>query len=220
MNNNMNDKTIEPIFEKEFKKYLITENQILKEYPSVSSVTKLINEYGIKMWRRKVGITKANDICKKATERGTQVHAIIEKYLKSEKKIEPSPDDDNYIMFINMKPYLDRITDVRLIEDFVISDTHKIAGTVDCIGKYDDELSVIDFKTSTKKKQKNISYLVQCAAYAECFNEMKNSQINKLVIITGIDDEKVKCSVDIGMRQLYLDKLIKYRKMFRERYNF
>ena len=96
------NKKIESIFAKDFKKYLITEDKIIKEYPSVSSVTKLINEYFINKWRTSIGAEKANELCKVATERGTQVHAIIEAYLKSDKKIKPSLDNVNYSMFIKM----------------------------------------------------------------------------------------------------------------------
>ena len=67
-----------------------------------------------------------------------------------------------------------------------------MAGRVDCIGEYNGELSVIDFKTS--KRIKNIDdiqdYFWQTTAYALMYEEIIGNPINNLVVIMAVENEK------------------------------
>ena len=53
-------------------------------------------------------------------------------------------------MFYHAKPELDKINNIHAIERTLYSEYLGLAGRVDCIGEYDGELAVIDFKTSEK----------------------------------------------------------------------
>ena len=53
-------------------------------YPSVTTVTSILNEDKIAKWRAKVGEEEANKIGHKAATRGTAVHTLVEKYLKND----------------------------------------------------------------------------------------------------------------------------------------
>ena len=55
-----------------------------KSYPSVTTVLSILNEDIIKAWRDRVGEEEANRISSKASNRGTRVHSIVEKYLNNE----------------------------------------------------------------------------------------------------------------------------------------
>ena len=55
-----------------------------KSYPSVTTVLSILNEDIIKAWRDRVGEEEANRISGKASNRGTRVHSIVEKYLNNE----------------------------------------------------------------------------------------------------------------------------------------
>ena len=55
-----------------------------RRYPSITTVLSIINEEAIAAWRKRVGEETANRIGHQAAGRGSQVHAIVEKYLKNE----------------------------------------------------------------------------------------------------------------------------------------
>ena len=59
------------------------------------------------------------------------------------------------------------------------------AGTADCIGIYNGEESLIDFKTAKKVKPKEWieDYFLQCSAYANAHNVMYGTNIKQIVIL-------------------------------------
>ena len=67
----------------------------------------------------------------------------------------------------------------------------RTAGRVDCIGEFDNELSIIDFKTSSRiKTEDEISiYFMQECAYAHMFEEGTGVPIKQLVTIMVIDND-------------------------------
>ena len=84
------------------------------------------------------------------------------------------------------------------------------AGRVDMVGEWKGVPSIIDFKTSKKKKyQSNIKdYYIQCAAYAEAHNEMFGTNIENLVILITLETGGVQGFY--GKRVNYINDL-KYR---------
>ena len=89
-----------------------------------------------------------------------------------------------------IKPEIDKITDIVIQEKSLFSDTARIAGRVDCIGVYDGKLSVIDFKTSRKQKKPEwIShYFEQATGYAIMYEEMTGTKIDDIIILMTCDD--------------------------------
>ena len=59
-------------------KRLYTDDAGEIKYPSVTTVTGLLNREHIKLWRERVGAEEANKITKKATTRGTKFHQHVE----------------------------------------------------------------------------------------------------------------------------------------------
>ena len=59
------------------------------------------------------------------------------------------------------------------------------AGTADCIGIFEGESSIIDFKTAKqiKKKEWITDYFLQGVAYANAHNVMFNTDIKNVVIL-------------------------------------
>ena len=68
------------------------------------------------------------------------------------------------------------------------------AGTADCIGIYNGEESLIDFKTAKKVKPKEWieDYFLQCSAYANAHNVMYGTNINQIVILMVDRDQEYK----------------------------
>ena len=169
--------------------YVTPENN---KYPSITTITSHRNREIFANWRKKVGLEAANAKTKRATNRGTATHTLIEHYLKNEEvpKSDPLP---NYL-FQQAKPTLDKINNIHCLEGTLYSDQLHLAGQVDCIAEYEGELAVIDFKTSEKvKPEKWIEhYYVQCMAYGMMYFERTQETIKKLVIIMTCEDGDVK----------------------------
>lgn len=156
-------------------------------YPSVTSVTGLLSKASIMEWRARVGADEANRISSRASKRGTKIHTLCENHLLGKPQ---EIDMFNQEMFRDMVPHLDLIDNIHAVEAKLYSDHLQVAGTVDCIAEYDGSLSVIDFKTSARIKEKTeiSSYFIQCAAYAVAFEERTRIPVPKLVIIMGVDN--------------------------------
>jgi genome maintenance exonuclease 1 len=67
----------------------------------------------------------------------------------------------------------------------------KVAGTTDLIAEYDGKLSIIDYKTASKRKRKEWieNYFLQSAMYSFMLWEMTGIMAKQIVIIIGIDSE-------------------------------
>jgi ATP-dependent exoDNAse (exonuclease V) beta subunit len=159
-----------------------------KSYPSVTTVTGLLNKQAINEWRKRVGEAEANRISGTASKRGTRVHSLCESYLNNEHVV---PDLFDAETFKTIKPLLNNIQDIHCLETPLYSDHLEIAGTVDCIAKYNGRVSVIDFKTSKRKKTRDSiqNYFMQCSAYAVAFEERTNIPVDRLIILMTVDDE-------------------------------
>jgi genome maintenance exonuclease 1 len=162
--------------------------------PSVTTVLGAQKKESIMAWRKRVGEVEANRVSKKATSRGTDVHTLCEKYLNNESKLSLMEGirPDAFEMFVSLKPLLNRINNIHYQEQALWSVQLGMAGRVDCIGEFDGELSVIDFKTSKKIKQEAHieDYFWQTAAYALMYEELIGQPINNLVIIMAVEDEQ------------------------------
>lgn len=161
--------------------------------PSVTSILGSIPERKAKIdaWRNAVGEKMANFISVSATTRGKSTHTLIENHLKNQ--------DDKSIgitavtpigLFRIMKPYLARIDNIHCIEEYLYSKDMGVAGQVDCIAEYKGKLSVIDFKTSTKRRDEDYNYgnFLQCSAYAKMYEELFGTPIEQTVILAACED--------------------------------
>jgi len=158
------------------------------KYPSVTTVLGILTEQAIREWRMRVGEDEANRVSNRASSRGTSVHAIVEKYLKNEDTSEYLPHIQQSLA--NLKPILDsRIGRIFGIESPLYSRYLALAGRCDCVAEFDGVPSIIDFKTSKKKKStKQITdYYIQGCAYAVAHNEMYGTGIRNIAIVMTID---------------------------------
>ena len=163
------------------------EDEFLK-LVSITSVTSHWSREKFAKWRKKVGEEKANEITRKATARGTDMHSMTEHYLLNEDLPKVNPMGD--MLFKIAKPTLNKIDNIHSLEGSLYSKELGIAGTVDCIAEYEGELSVIDFKTSKAPKPREWidGYFVQAAAYACMYYELTGIAVKKLVIIMACED--------------------------------
>ena len=163
------------------------EDEFLK-LVSITSVTSHWSREKFAKWRKKVGEEKANEITRKATARGTDMHSMTEHYLLNEDLPKVAPMGD--MLFKIAKPTLNKIDNIHSLEGSLYSKELGVAGTVDCIAEYEGELAVIDFKTSKAPKPREWidGYFVQAAAYACMYYELTGIAVKKLVIIMACED--------------------------------
>ena len=183
--------------------------------PSITSVTSFYNRQIFVDWRRRVGEEEANRITKKATARGTDFHEAAQGYLENKDLDWKNHLPATQFMFHHAKPYLNQIQNVHAIERTLYSEYLGIAGRVDCIGEYEGELAVIDFKTSEKIKPEKWleNYFVQETAYACMYYELTGIPVKKLItlMVTPGGDVKV---FDKRNKDEYIKLLVRYIKNF------
>jgi len=160
--------------------------------PSVTTVIGLQKKAAIFEWRKRVGEEEANRISKQATSRGTNVHTICENYLNNKVDYMKGIMPDALEYFLSIKPYLNKINNIHYQEAALWSKQLGMAGRVDCIAEYEGELSVIDFKTSSKVKAREdiLDYFWQTTAYSLMYEELVGRPINNLVIIMAVKDSE------------------------------
>ena len=185
-------------------------------YPSVTTVIGEMKKKSILEWRRKVGEEEANSISKRATTRGNKCHKLAEDYL-SNKPLDRYRDDVLSLgMFHQIRPYVDKINNIHALEESLYSHTLKLAGRVDCIAEYDNELAIIDFKTSTKFKREEWiqDYFSQETAYAIMFQELTGLKVKQLVTIIATEQGTPQIFVKDNILE-FVPKLKEYIDYYR-----
>lgn len=137
-------------------------------------------------WLKDVG-HNADIIIEKAGKEGTQVHDAVERLVRGE-EISWMDQYGNaiyslvvwemilkfYEFWTTYKPKL------ILSEEFVYSDIHKYAGTLDLVVELEGENWLLDVKTSNNLSK---SHELQLAAYAKALEEIKGIKIQKMGIL-------------------------------------
>ena len=98
-------------------------------------------------------------------------------------------------MFQEARSHLDNsIYQIVLQEQAMYSDMFKVAGRCDAIAVYDNELAVVDFKTTTtmKKREWLEDYFIQCSAYASMYEEHTGEPIDRVVIFMVAEDGQIE----------------------------
>lgn len=162
-------------------------------YPSITTIlsfTQSEEEQKIlETWRNSIGHEEAARVSKRATDHGTVVHLLTERFFKGEDLCAPidgEPVSQNDMNAFNvLKSKLKGITEVWGQEAPLYSSLHRVAGRCDLIGVYKGVPVIIDFKTSSRIKSKEHikSYELQLLFYADAHNEMFGTDIKRGVIL-------------------------------------
>lgn len=190
-----------------------TINEENKKLVSITSVISHYNREKFASWREKVGEEEANRITKRATSRGTDTHTLIENYLLNRELPEVQPISEH--LFKIAKTTLNRINNIHCLESSLYSEILGVAGSVDTIADFDEELSVIDYKTSKEPKPREWieGYFVQAMFYGMALYEMTGIQIKKLVIIMTCENGECVVYEERDLKK-YMKLVVKYIKKF------
>jgi CRISPR/Cas system-associated exonuclease Cas4 (RecB family) len=158
----------------------------------VPSVTTVLDSTADKTalfeWKKRVGEVEAQRISTESAGLGTKVHNALEKFILGE---EWDTFGNNHVSVLARAMAKEMIThgllkvnevwgtEVGLLADGLY------AGTSDCVGVYNNQDAIIDFKTSKKLKKREWieDYFLQGCAYALAHNEMFGTNIRKVVIL-------------------------------------
>ena len=201
------------------KRYYVTPTG--EKYPSVTSVTGLLNRESIKKWRKRVGEKTANKISTQAARHGTSAHQLFEDYIKNdnfEEKFKGAMPTTQQA-FISLEKQLNQIGVVHGLESPLYSHNLQLAGRVDCIAEWDGKLSVIDFKTSAKPKQEKWiqNYFIQETAYAKMFEELTGETIHAIITMIAVSDGSSQLFIEQPSDR-YVDQLQELRSQYRTEY--
>ena len=161
-------------------------------YPSVTTILQKKAAPWIAKWRERVGEEEANRISRVAATRGTKIHKLCENALRNEDEDKSKLSILDQEMYNAFRPLLDDIDNVRAIEQSMYSDHLRLGGQADCIAEYNGTLSIIDFKTSRKRKTRSscYDYFIQCSAYAIMFEERTGIPVSQSVIIMAMEESE------------------------------
>ena len=201
------------------KRYYVTPEG--NKYPSVTTVTGMLNAKWIAQWRKHVGEEKANKISRQAAGRGTRYHYLQEDFINNlditEKLANATPLD--LMMFNQTREITEKIGDIYMLEGSLYSDDLCIAGRVDCIAEFAGKVSVIDFKTSTKAKSasKIKNYFMQETAYAKMFEERYQVPVERIVTIVSVEETGV-AQLFVENPDSWVDQLLDLRSQYKTEY--
>lgn len=171
-------------------------------YPGVTTILSNTkpeaDRAGLAAWRELVGEDEAKRILKASCDRGTIIHRLIEEKLQGNPVIPPAGVER---FWASVEPVLNHISDVQLIEG-VVWHSSGFAGSVDCVARWDGEMAIIDWKTSSspKKPQWIKDYFQQTSAYRAAVNEVYDElNINTSVVVVALEDRPAqvfKCEIN------------------------
>jgi genome maintenance exonuclease 1 len=186
--------------------YLIDED---RPYPSITTILGNTQEddkkKSLDAWRARVGKSESDKITNLAATRGTNTHLMLERALAG---LDPKTHEfpkEHAAIFNSLKLELRKITGVHGQEVVLFSDMLGIAGRCDLVGDYQNEIAIIDYKTSSRVKSSDEigDYWLQCCFYALAHNEMFGTNIKKMVILMGVENK-----MPLVFKKLIDDELI------------
>ncbi|MDB2505754.1 PD-(D/E)XK nuclease family protein [bacterium] len=156
------------------------QNYILKDGKRAASVTTIINNQlgwnknTLIAWAKRITAQgdDADEVMREAGHIGTLCHLMIQGYLDGfnvdTRDYSPNQEEQALKAFMGFRNWFDKANFKALKNEFaLVNEELRAGGTVDCIGKIDDDLVLVDWKTS--KGGPYPEMMVQLGAYTMMF---------------------------------------------------
>ena len=195
-----------------------------EKLPSVTTILKATQSdekrASLAKWKARVGKVEADKIRDTAASRGTNMHLHLEKFILGQGNLDLTEEGKT------AKSMAQTVIDKGLCDlqeiwgsEVTLWYPGLYAGATDLVGTYDYEDSIIDFKQSTKPKQRAWidDYMMQLAAYAMAHNQVYGTEITQGVILMCTPDNyfqkfQVKGKEFISYQHKFLEKVDLYYK--------
>ncbi len=196
-----------------------------EKLPSVTAILSTTasqeKKDALKAWKERVGYQEAEKIKIEAASRGTSMHSFIEQYLLGQQNMQLI-EENNQAKIMAQKIIDDGLND-KLTEiwgaEVTVYYPKLYAGTADCIGIYQEQETIIDFKQSNKVKREEYieDFFLQLGAYSLAHNKVYQSKIIQGVILLCTIDNlfqvfKIKGNQLIDYQKKFLEKVEEYNK--------
>ncbi|GAB1544527.1 hypothetical protein NUACC21_72030 [Scytonema sp. NUACC21] len=175
------------------KQYYLDERG--NRFPSVTTIlnaTKPQEERDrLNNWKSRVGVEEATRISTTASRRGTQTHKQIERYLLGKDFDCPEASRPYWE---SIRPVLEEIDTVRLVEGSVFHYHKSYSGKVDCVASYKGIPCICEWKTADKPKgsvERLYEYPLQLTAYLGAVNDYYRDygiEINHALVVVAIPE--------------------------------
>jgi genome maintenance exonuclease 1 len=147
----------------------------------------------LEKWAKRIGETKAASESARTANRGKLMHSAVETYLLNDEVAHRKILSQHVLtkgLFLKVKPELNKLSNIRVLEKPLYSRELKLAGTPDIIADYDGVLSVVDNKTSTRDKLEKwiTTYWLQTAIYGRMYQELYGELPAQSVILMAVED--------------------------------
>jgi genome maintenance exonuclease 1 len=178
--------------------------------PSVTTVLgqKLKNP-GLEAWKARVGEEEAKRVSTQAAGRGSAVHLLCEKYLSNDPDYKRGAMPFNLVTFSSIKKHLDLcIGTVYGLEVPLWSKRLGTAGRTDLLAGWLGVNSVIDFKTSKRRKEEEDiqSYFLQATVYSMMAEELTEHKFPQIVVAIAVDHDDAQ--IFVKNRDDYVDRAL------------
>ena len=195
-----------------------------EKLPSVTTILQATQSdekrASLAKWKARVGKVEADRIRDTAASRGTNMHLHLEKFILGQGHLDLTEEGKT------AKSMAQTVIDKGLCDlqeiwgsEVTLWYPGLYAGATDLVGTYDYEDSIIDFKQSTKPKQRAWidDYMMQLAAYAMAHNQVYGTEITQGVIRMCTPDNyfqkfQVKGKEFISYQHKFLEKVDLYYK--------
>ena len=187
-----------------------------KKVPSVTTILSATEskdkKAGLDKWRERVGYQEAARITKQAATRGTEMHYVLEQYLKGEGYLNLSEGGAQARLMAH--EIINNLESLKIIYGNEVNLAYKDrwAGSTDAVGEYNNIPTIIDFKQSNRPKREEyvIDYYYQIAAYSLAHKEQYGPINQGLICI---------CTKDGLYQEFKMDSqlLDKYENLWFER---
>jgi hypothetical protein len=165
----------------EGKRYHVTP---IGELPGVTTILSVTNGHSFKQWR-----DNNPEESQRCLNRGLALHDACERYFDYLKMPASSK--------LFNKLYKDILKDVQcVVTEHQVYSRLGFSGSLDCLGYWHNQLTLFDWKTSTKRKTPSqvVDYLLQVSAYAYALNELDGITVNKAAVVI-ISEELERCQL-------------------------
>ena len=164
-------------------------------YPRVTAIVSIKAKPALYAFYASMPSLAAGEAMKdKSAEEGTLIHETIEAILKKESVTIPASIQPAVAAFQNF--YDSNPVIVHQVEERLVSQRHRYAGTMDVLAEINGQLGVLDIKTSLAIYR---DYQIQTAAYVEALKERSDlpSHLTRWILRIDQNRQCLRCGATL-----------------------